>query len=384
MKRTAAEAFAAPAVPVPAGVPAPGFQPGGAAMFDPKAYFAQWQQAAASGQVPVAPAAPSAPAAAVASPANELLQQVQEISAVRCAAIVKEKGDNFTTAVQIEALHTMALKSSYKLREELVKQPHVRRLCLRVVELARKPPQGLALPQLAKAVWSITRFPDDVRGDAQLYLGPAARLLGGAQQTAWNAETASRILWCLARTDAIGPHKQLASQVVREIVRDKGARMAELSHEACIDLLYAIARARVHDHKGDHRTVHLEANDEQLFDFVAKKVIQEVDQISVQLLADLVHTHAEVGLRKEGLFKALCPRLVEGQKELREDVMAKVIKAYTRFMIPLKEEAQGFRTMAVVAKGDFMRPSDKPKRTGKKTFDKPQALFSKTQLHARA
>merc|ERR1712039_405840 len=140
--------------------------------------------------------------------------------------------------------------------------------------------------------------------------------------------------------------------------------------------------ARRHVHTGDHLTVHTEPNDEQLFSYAAKRVSKEIDDIDVKLLADLCHTHAEIGIRNEGLFKVICPRIVAKSKELREDLMVRVVKAYTRFMIPLTEEKQGFRTMAVVQKGDFIRPSEKPKKRGNH-YDKSQALFDKTPVHAR-
>lgn len=303
---------------------------------------------------------------------------------MRCASIVKEKGQTFTTAAQIEALHTMATKSSFKHREELAKHPHVRKLANRVLDLARRPPQGLALPMLSKAVWSLTRFPDEVRGEASQLIGPAARALAAQPPLGWDIDSAVKILWCLGRTEAIYPHKQLVSKVVQEIVKDKGALAAKLSHEAMVHLLFAVARARQHNHKGDHRTVHLEANDEVLFDLVNNKIKTDIDTIDIKLLGDLIHAHSDVGLRREAFFKAACPRIIKDMKDLGEKETAKIIKAYSRFMIPLKEEVQGFRTMAVVAKGDFMRPSDKPKKMGKKVFDKPQALFPKTQVHARA
>jgi len=376
MKRTAAAAFGAPA--------ASAFVPSGAAMLDPKAYFAQLQAASFAAPQAAAPAAGASavPGGVVASSgSSEVLDQVQAASAVRCAAIVKEKGQNFTISVSIEALHTMALKSSYKLREDLVKQPHVKRLCLRVVEVLRKPPPMLTMPQLAKAAWCLARFPNDVRGDAQLMLAPVAKMLASS---AWESETAVKLLWCMARMEAIAPHKALLSQVVREMVKDKGQRIPELSVEACVDLLFSISRARQHVHKGDHPTVHLEENDEIFFGMVGDRVMKELAKVEVQLCVDLANIHAECGLRREPLFKALCPKIVDQQKDVREDTMSKVIKAYARFMIPLKPEAQGFRTMAIVAKGDFQRPSEKPKRTGKREFDKPQALFAKTQVHQRA
>lgn len=127
----------------------------------------------------------------------------------------------------------------------------------------------------------------------------------------------------------------------------------------------------------------IEANDEELFDYAGKRITADIDKVDIKLLCDLVQIHAEAGLRREPLFKAMCPRIVKDSKDIDEKSMAKVIKAYTRFMIPLKAEAQGFRTMAVVAKGDFQRPSEKPKRTQRQEFDKPLPLFPKPQLHSR-
>mmetsp|Transcript_5992 Transcript_5992/g.14272 ORF Transcript_5992/g.14272 Transcript_5992/m.14272 type:complete len:405 (+) Transcript_5992:17-1231(+) len=403
MKRTATEAFP---------VAAASLQPNAAALCDPKAYFKLWQeQAAAPGGFPQAPlqiappvtatgrpvdttaAIPAATAAPVAvlaaAPAagghdrSEIMQQIEEASAVRCAAIVKEKGANFTTAVALEALNTMATKSSFKLREELVRQPPVRKLCLRVQEILRAPPVGLSLETLAKATWNLTRFPEDVRGDAKATLGPAARVLAGLKSTEWDANSATKMLWSLAKVDIIGDYKPLVSKIVDEIVRDKGRRVADLSDEALANLLWSVARARRHFHAGDQPTVHAEANDEVLFDLAAKRITETVDKIDVRLLADLIHTHAEIGIKNEKLFKVLCPRLVAKQKELREDVMGKVIRAYARFMIPLKEEPQGYRTMAVVQKGDFIRPSEKPKKQGKRQYDHPVSLYPRTQLHSR-
>jgi len=382
MKRTAAEAFA----PAAGGV----FKPDAAAMFDPKAYFAQWQQAAFSGQAMAAPG-PQGSAMATAgamAPApgekSELVQQLEAASAVRCAAIVKEKGQNFTLPVAIEALSTMATKSSFKLREELLKQKHVRGLCDRVQKAVQAPPPGLTLELLARASWCLMRFPDEVLVDSKVTFAAVARMLASAAPTEWHSDVASKILWVLAKADIIGQYKHIASQVVKELIRDMGRRVAEPSHEALIDLLWSVARARRHIRAGDHQTVHVEANDEQLFDYAAKRIANEIEQIDVRLLAEVAHTHAEIGIKDAKLFQALCPKIMAKQKDLNEATMARVIKAYARFMLPLKEEAQGFRTMAVVSKGDFIRPSEKPKREGKKTYDHPVALFDKTQVHARA
>eukprot|EP00931_Biecheleriopsis_adriatica_P106963 TRINITY_DN81306_c0_g1_i1.p1 TRINITY_DN81306_c0_g1~~TRINITY_DN81306_c0_g1_i1.p1 ORF type:complete len:391 (+),score=108.49 TRINITY_DN81306_c0_g1_i1:19-1191(+) len=390
MKRSAADAFgAAGAAPAPAT-----FAPTGAAMMDPKAYFAQWQKAAATGaQVPFAaamgatPVAAPAPVAAAASPEEktEIHKQVEAASAVRCAAIVKEKGQNFTPVVAIEALCTMATKSSFKLREDLLKQPPVRNLCKRVQEILKKP-QGVDLLTISRAAEALTKFPDEASPEKAAGLGSIAKSLSSLTSSEWSADTAARILWSLAKCgkgEAIQQNKHIVSHVVKELVRDKGRRVNELSHEGLMRMLWAIAKARMHNRQGDMQTVHTEENDSIIFQYASKRVIDEVEEIPVSLLAELVYTHHEIGIRDEKLFRAMCPQIVEKQKELREDQMAKCIKAYTRFMIPLKEKAQGFRTMAVVQKGDFIRPSDKPKTMGKKTYEKPQALYPSTQLHAK-
>jgi len=386
MKRTAADAFGSAGAVATAG--AQGFTPTGAALLDPKAYFAQWQQAATSAQVP-APAAAAANAATPASPQaekTEIHQQVMTVSAVRCAAIVKEKGQNFTPIVAIEALSTMATKSSFKLREDLFKQPHVRKLCQRVQEVLKKPPPGLDMETISRGAESLAKFPDEARGDPHSTLGAAAVNLSTLNTSSWSADSASRILWSLAKCgkgEAIQKQKHIVSHVVKELIRDKGRRVNELSHEGLVHMLFAVSRARIHNRAGDLQSVHTEEGDQTLFAFASARVIKEVEQIDVALLAELVWVHHEIGIKDVKLFKAMCPQIVSKAPDLREDQMAKCIKAYTRFMIPLKEEAQGFRTMAVVQKGDFIRPSDKPKPMGKKTFEKPQALFPKPQLFAK-
>merc|ERR1711920_23988 len=105
-------------------------------------------------------------------------------------------------------------------------------------------------------------------------------------------------------------NKKLTSKVVQELVKDKGLRIRELSHKGLVDLLWAIARARRHIHEGDHPTVHTEANDQLLFQLAAKRIIAELETVDVWSLADLAHTHAEIGIRDETLFKAICPRII--------------------------------------------------------------------------
>lgn len=385
MKRTAAEAFGHPENTAAALSLGPvGFQPQGAALTDPTAYFAQWQAASMS-QAPSAqahPAAGSVVASGAAGERNEFFSKVSEVSAVRCAALVKEHGGNFTTATAIEALSNMATKSSFKLREELLRQPHVKKLCERVRQVLLKPPPGLSVDTLAKASWSLVRFPPEVLGgDAPSVLRGTAETLRSVPPSTWAIEAAAKVLWCLAKAEAIQRYKPLVSHVVKEIVAENGRRAAELSHESLANLLWAVARARRHVKAGDLNMVRAEANDEALFRHAARRIHQDLDTFDVRFLAEIAHTHADVGIRNEGLFKAMCPKILEKQKELSTDAMARAIKAYTRFMIPLTDAPQGFRTMAVVQKGDFVRPSDKPKKRGN-TYDKPQALFDKTQVHS--
>jgi len=236
---------------------------------------------------------------------------------------------------------------------------------------------------LSRAAWNMVHFPEEVRGDAQATMGPTANSLGATQASDWKANSAARIIWSLAKAGVISHYKPLVSQVVAELVAFRGRRIKELTDESLIGLQWAIARARRYVHAGDHPTVHAEANDELFFELAANRVIENVDRMDARLLADLVNAHAEIGIRNEPLFKALCPRLVDKQKEIRDDIMGKVIKAYARFMIPLRHEQQGFRTMATVSKGDFIRPSDKPKKQGRRIYDHPVSLYDSTQLHTR-
>ncbi|CAE7241736.1 unnamed protein product [Symbiodinium pilosum] len=348
-------------------------------MLDPKAYFAQWQAATQAAAAAPQPSSDDAEHDAV-------IHQVASLSAVRCAAHVKEKGQNFTSLVAIEALCTMATKSSYKLREDLFKQPHVKALCKRIQELLHQPPPALDLRDLSRAAEALAKFPEEARGNAAMSMGAIANSMSQLNTSAWSADTASKLLWSMARCgngEEIQKNKQVVTHVVKELVRDKGRRIQELSYDGLAHLLWAVSRARIHKRGVDRQTVHMQDSDSFLFQLASRRIVDEIERIPVTLLADVVHIHNEIGIKNERLFRAICPKIVSKQKELRDDQMSKCIKAYTRFMIPLKEEAQGFRTMAVVQKGDFLRPSDKPKPQGKKTFDKPQALYPATQLHAK-
>ncbi|CAE8737543.1 unnamed protein product, partial [Polarella glacialis] len=164
-----------------------------------------------------------------------------------------------------------------------------------------------------------------------------------------------------------------------ELVREGGRRIPELSDECLTNLMFAVARSRRHTYNKLQMN-RREICDESFFEYASKRIIASVDTFDVRLLAEIVNTHNEIGLKDEPLFKAICPRIVKESKDLSPEVMSKCIKAYCKFMIPLKEDAQGFRTMAIVQKGDFIRPSDKPKKMGKKTYDKPVALYPKPQL----
>jgi len=377
MKRSVADAFGAAGTPAPAAPQV--FAPTPNAMIDPKAYFMQWQQQAAA----VAPSA--APATGAVVEKTEVHRSVEDASAVKCAGIVKEKGQNFTTVVAIEALHTMAMKSSYKLREELLRQPHVRKVCERIMKILQAPPASLSIELLVRAAWSLQRFPDEVRGDAKATFDPVARAFASSAHAEWSEDIASKLVWILAKADIISGYQPLISQIVAALVRDQCRRVPKLSHEGLANLLWALARGRRHMKKDFKEkgisTIRVEANDYELFAAASKRIIAEVETWDVRLLAEITHTHHEVGIKDEPLMKAMCPRIIGKQKELSTDAMSKVVKAYSRFMVPLREESQGFRTLAVVGTGDFIRPSDKPKKK-KKTYDQPEALYPNTPLHA--
>jgi hypothetical protein len=298
---------------------------------------------------------------------------------------LKDEGKKFTPIIAIEALATMATKSSYKLREELLKQIHVKQLGKKVADLVKSPPPSFSLEVLMKASWSLSQFPDEILGgaDAAGIFASTAKMLSLADPTSWKADHASRVLWTLSKAEVIMQHGKLVTQVLGELVRDKGRRFNQLSDEALVQLLHAVARARRHVVKTGVKTIHSEAHDEEFFHMAGERISRDVDKIDVKLLADTIYVHHEMGYRNEPLFKALCPKIVKEEKKLDMKSMGKCIKAYTRFMIPLREEQQGFRTMAIVQKGDFIRPSDKPEKKGKKTFERPLQLFAKTPVHSR-
>jgi hypothetical protein len=202
--------------------------------------------------------------------------------------------------------------------------------------------------------------------------------------SAYKINDAVKILYVLAKQEVIINHKPLVSKVVAQLVQDQGRLVRDLTHENLVQVIHAVAQARRHLKEGDLQTVQVEPKDEELFNYVSARVRKEIEQIEVWLIAQLIHSHNEAGVKDEGLFAACAPKIIAKQKELNEKSMGKVIKAYTRFMLPLKEEQQGFRTMAIVQKGDFIRPSEKPKRGSRqKSFDKPIQLYEKTQLHSR-
>eukprot|EP00913_Durusdinium_trenchii_P027202 g25522.t1 len=232
-------------------------------------------------------------------------RQIESVSAVKCASIVQEKGQNFSPVVAIEALCTMAKKSSFKLREDFVD-----------------------MFDISRAAEALAKFPDDARGDAAQSVGAVANSLSRLKTTDWTADSAAKLLWSLARYgkgEEIQKHKQAVSYI--ELVRDKGRRVHELSYEALTHMLWAVARARLQKRTGDLQSVHTEESDGLLFQIATRRVIDEIDRFPVSLLADIIYTHHEIGIKNERLFRVICPKIVSKQNEIREDQMAKCIKA---------------------------------------------------------
>ncbi|CAE7533741.1 CPK2 [Symbiodinium natans] len=378
-----------------------------AAVMDPKAYFAQWQAAAQDAVLQQA---------VVCHVCREWLlecglvlvhvklsctndctmSEVSSLSAVRCAAHVKElclgplalghswAARNFAWGVG-EGPELHFPRPLHNGNQELIQIEggsfQVKALCKKIQELLHQPPPAIDLKDLSRAARALAKFPEEARGNAAMSMGAIANSMSRLSTSDWSADTASKLLWSLARCgngEEIQKHKHVVSHVVKELVRDKGRRIKELSYDGLTHLLWAVAKARIHKRAGDRQTVHTQESDNFLFQLAARRIMDEIERIPVTLLAEVIQIHHEIGIRNEKLFRVICPKIVSNKKELRDDQMAKCIKAYMRFMIPLKEEAQGFRTMAVVQKGDFLRPSDKPKPQGKKTFDKPQAAALST------
>ncbi|CAD7941197.1 unnamed protein product [Amoebophrya sp. A25] len=118
---------------------------------------------------------------------------------------------------------------------------------------------------------------------------------------------------------------------------------------------------------------HREPQEESVFHAISKRVLLIYGSMNLKHIADLVSIFASFGLKDEELFDALAGTILKNKGKMSEHDFQQVLRAYIKFNLPLREETAGFRNVAVLGKGDFTRPSDKPKRE-RFTYQRPEAL----------
>eukprot|EP00392_Amoebophrya_sp_AT5.2_P015951 g16177.t1 len=118
---------------------------------------------------------------------------------------------------------------------------------------------------------------------------------------------------------------------------------------------------------------HREPLEERVFHAISARVAQIAESVPLKHLSDLVAVFAFFGLKDEDLFNKIAPLFLKGKSKMSDHDFQQVLKAYIKFNLPLREQAVGFRTVAIMGKGDFTRPSDKPKKQ-KFQYQRPEAL----------
>eukprot|EP00746_Dinoflagellata_sp_MGD_P008088 gnl/MRDRNA2_/MRDRNA2_116128_c0_seq1.p1 gnl/MRDRNA2_/MRDRNA2_116128_c0~~gnl/MRDRNA2_/MRDRNA2_116128_c0_seq1.p1 ORF type:complete len:438 (-),score=98.99 gnl/MRDRNA2_/MRDRNA2_116128_c0_seq1:73-1386(-) len=157
--------------------------------------------------------------------------------------------------------------------------------------------------------------------------------------------------------------------------KDEGKAAKAMTPQALVDLSARISYSRLHRYgENSPRTVRHAPEDPETFEWIAHQVISSVSSFSGPQLCAVATNFARIGIANKALFEAMAPRILARQKQIGERIMGNAIKAYRKFAFPLAPEKQGWRTIAKVCKGDFQRPSDKPK-AAKQTFDKPVPLL---------
>ncbi|CAD7956052.1 unnamed protein product [Amoebophrya sp. A120] len=178
--------------------------------------------------------------------------------------------------------------------------------------------------------------------------------------------------------------KGLIRTLYHDVVR--GQQIADMESAQVCELAYAVAKfnqlyTQTLASKNDLSAAaglgiaHREPVEEQVFNKISEKIQMSKDSISLKHLADIVSVYALFGLKDEQLFHSLAPIFLteKAKGKLNDFDFQQTLKAYIKFNLPLREEAQGFRNIAVIGKGDFTRPSDKPKKE-KFAYHRPEPL----------
>lgn len=188
----------------------------------------------------------------------------------------------------------------------------------------------------------------------------------------------------------------LPREILRALYVEALPGIKNLEFVHCCDIVYGISifndlhterdakLASIHaHHRAESQMNRREPEEEKIFQLVGEKCREQIASMPLKNIVELLTVYGNFGYKDQKLFEAACPILLKNVKRLGQIDFQAVMKAYIKFNFPFKEESVGFRQVAIMTKGDFNRPSEKPK--GERfTYDRPDTidLYSiKQELH---
>ena len=211
--------------------------------------------------------------------------------------------------------------------------------------------------------------------------------------------------------------RDLLRVLYREVKRGVTGRTSQLEYCNLSELLYAVYKfnqlhterdgqggsAGAKDRSRNIKLSRREPAEEDLFTAVGQRVQREVVNVPLKNLVDVAYVFAQFGFRDDALFHAMCPIFMRhhrpgagvsakadhkagkaGKKDgnavgtasgggfLSDSDFQVVLQAYIKFNLPLKDTTDGPADVTV-AKGDFQRPSERPKPE-KFEYERPEPI----------
>lgn len=279
--------------------------------------------------------------------------------------------EQMSTHHLVAALFKIASTATMKAREACLSDKTVvsiaskLRLSLRNAKLASV---NLPAKAASEGLYALAKM-DMLHKDREAVAGAAAAC-ERADIKLWDSKSMTKLVYGMARSGFAAHFKPLITSVVREIE----PRTRELEMDSLLECMWGITKGTVHtltETKGV--MIRTETAEENLFRAVAERAILHATSLEPRQMSDIVHNFAQIGMKHERLFKCLGDRILKKQDKMTDEQMLKAVKAYQRFGIPLRDAPQGFKDTAIVAKGDFLRPSDKPPPK-KFRYDRPPPI----------
>mmetsp|Transcript_92582 Transcript_92582/g.247588 ORF Transcript_92582/g.247588 Transcript_92582/m.247588 type:complete len:371 (-) Transcript_92582:283-1395(-) len=331
-------------------------------------YMASWAQfyskkkkkgAAEEGGPAEAGDAPKAKAKAAPKAATtDLVTKVEGLtSAFDVVKLVQDRVEQLTATHQAVVLFQIAQLAGNKARAEVRANKSMLRLADRMKQTLRtaKTSSVLLPARVAiKGLYALAKL-DMVGGERAACEGCAA----ACQRTPLcevDSRSLTMFIFAMAKSGMSREHKQLLGQFVAELK----PRTREVEFDNLLEAMWGVCTSMTQPAEGQRSMVRTESCEEALFNAVAERAVLHAASLEPRQLSDIVHNFAQIGLRHTQLFNVLSERILKNQHKLTADQMLKAVKAYQRFGIALREAPQGFTDTAIIAKGDFIRPSDKP------------------------